>query len=81
MGALRATAIASHDTRLLKIDICNDVMAQYDDWHDMEHGPSNMDIATAEMEYLFNDLDPDDAEVDLKAYMKQRHEEQKARYG
>lgn len=81
MGALRATAIASHDIRLLKQDICNDVMAQYDDWHDMENGPSNIDVATAEMEYLFNDLDPDDAEKDLKEYMKQQHEERKARNG
>jgi hypothetical protein len=80
MGYLRQTAIAAHDMKLLARDVCNDIMAQYDDWADMEHGPSGMEIAMAEIEYQSVGLDPKDAEGDLRKAMREKYAEQKARH-
>lgn len=79
MGELRETARASHDTKLLKHDILSDIMAAYDDWADMEHGPGNMDIALAEIEYRADGLNPEEAEDDLRKAMHEHYMERLAR--
>jgi hypothetical protein len=80
MGALRETARASHDIKLLKQDILSDIMSAYDDWADMEHGPGGMDVAFAEIEYRMDGLNPDEAEEDLRKAMHEHYVEMKAHH-